>query len=55
MAQWLWQQQRPLLMAALAGVEASSWLHLLQDGDPLPKQPRLWAWLRQQCKRKRKR
>jgi uncharacterized metal-binding protein len=55
MAQWLWQQQRPLLMAALVGVEASSWLHLLQDGDPLPKQPRLWARLRQQCKRKRKR
>jgi uncharacterized metal-binding protein len=55
MAQWLWQQQRPLLMAALVGVEASSWLHLLQDGDPLPKQPRLLAWLRQQCKRKGKR
>ena len=37
----LWEQQRPLLLAALVGVEASSWLHLLQDGDPLPRQPRL--------------
>jgi len=41
LGQWLWQQQRPLLLAALVGVEASSWLHLLQDGDPLPKLPRL--------------
>jgi uncharacterized metal-binding protein len=32
----LWQQQRPLLLAILAGVEASAWLHLIQDGDPLP-------------------
>ena len=37
----LWSQQRPLLVAALVGVEASSWLHLLQDGDPLPRPPRL--------------
>jgi uncharacterized metal-binding protein len=33
----LWSQQRPLLMAAVVGIELSSWLHLLQDGDPLPK------------------
>ena len=39
--QTLWRQQRPLLLAALAGLEASSWLHLIQDGDPLPKTPRL--------------
>lgn len=37
----LWQGQRPLLLAALAGVEASSWLHLLQDGDPDARLPRL--------------
>ncbi|MFY8149583.1 MAG: DUF2227 family putative metal-binding protein [Prochlorococcaceae cyanobacterium] len=37
----LWQEQRPPLLAALLGVEASSWLHLLQDGDPLPRLPRL--------------
>ncbi len=37
----LWSQQRPLLLAALVGVEASSWLHLLQDGDPVPRLPRL--------------
>ncbi|MBM5800712.1 MAG: hypothetical protein FJ077_07725 [Cyanobacteria bacterium K_DeepCast_35m_m2_023] len=40
-AQELWQQQRPLLIAALAGVEASAWLHLIQDGDPVPRRPRL--------------
>ena len=32
-----WLNQRPLIVAALAGLEMSSWLHLLQDGDPLPK------------------
>lgn len=42
-ANWLaslWQQQRPLILAALLGLEASSWLHLLQDGDPMPRWPR---------------
>jgi uncharacterized metal-binding protein len=33
----LWSHQRPLLVAALVGVELSGWLHLLQDGDPLPR------------------
>ncbi|WP_216900717.1 metal-binding protein [Synechococcus sp. CCY 9618] len=36
----LWNSRRPLLLAALVGVEASSWLHLLQDGDPIPRLPR---------------
>jgi len=36
----LWQSRRPLLLAALVGLEASSWLHLVQDGDPLPRLPR---------------
>jgi uncharacterized metal-binding protein len=36
----LWQEQRPLLISALAGVEASSWLHLIPDGDPRPRLPR---------------
>jgi uncharacterized metal-binding protein len=36
----LWQGQRPLLLTALVGLEASAWLHLLQDGDPLPRLPR---------------
>jgi uncharacterized metal-binding protein len=36
----LWQQQRPLILAALLGLEASSWLHLFQDGDPMPRWPR---------------
>jgi len=35
----LWQTHRPLLLTALAGLEASAWLHLIQDGDPLPPAP----------------
>lgn len=37
----LWQRHRPLLIAALLGLEGSAWLHLIQDGDPLPRGPRL--------------
>ena len=51
LGQWLWQQQRPLLLAALVGIEASSWLHLLQDGDPLPRWPRLFAGRRRRKRR----
>ncbi len=36
----LWGSQRPLLIAAFVGLEASSWLHLPQDGDPIPRLPR---------------
>ncbi|MFO7629690.1 MAG: DUF2227 family putative metal-binding protein [Prochlorococcaceae cyanobacterium] len=45
-AQWiavgrrLWQQQPSLVLAALVALEASSWLHLIQDGDPIPRLPR---------------
>lgn len=39
--QGLWMQQPALLFTALVGVEASAWLHLIQDGDPLPRTPRL--------------
>ena len=42
----LWQEQRPLALAALVGIEASAWLHLLQDGDPMPRTPRLLRPLR---------
>ncbi len=38
--QGLVTQRPPLLLTALAGLEASSWLHLLQDGDPWPRLPR---------------
>ncbi|MFN9546397.1 MAG: metal-binding protein [Cyanobacteriota bacterium] len=41
----LWRRQPQLLLCALAGLEASSWLHLLQDGDPLPRLPRPLRWL----------
>jgi uncharacterized metal-binding protein len=41
----VWQEHRPLLISALAGVEASSWLHLIQDGDPMPRLPRPLRWL----------
>jgi uncharacterized metal-binding protein len=36
----LWREQRTPLLAALVGLEASAWLHLLQDGDPWPRLPR---------------
>ena len=38
--QRFWQEQRGLSLAMLSGVEASSWLHLVQDGDPMPRWPR---------------
>jgi uncharacterized metal-binding protein len=41
----LWLQHQPLLIAALTGVEASAWLHLIQDGDPMPRLP--WRAKRQ--------
>lgn len=37
----LWHQQRPLLISAFIAVEASAWLHLIQDGDPVPRLPRV--------------
>jgi len=40
-AQSVWQQQRPLLITALVALEASAWLHLIQDGDPVPRLPRV--------------
>jgi uncharacterized metal-binding protein len=36
----LWHEQRSTLLATLVGLEASAWLHLLQDGDPWPRLPR---------------
>ena len=44
------QVQPALLLALVSGVEASAWLHLIQDGDPLPRLPRLL-----QRKRRRRR
>ncbi|MEB3319092.1 MAG: metal-binding protein [Cyanobacteriota bacterium] len=40
LASHLWRSQPELVLCALVGLEASSWLHLLQDGDPLPRLPR---------------
>jgi len=34
--QQCWLLQRGMCIAALGGLEASAWLHLIQDGDPLP-------------------
>ena len=34
--QQLWQSHPRLLITALLAIEASAWLHLLQDGDPMP-------------------
>ena len=50
--QELWLQQPALLLAALSGIEASAWLHLIQDGDPMPRLPRL---LRRQRRGRRRR
>ncbi len=49
--QQCWSQQRGLCLAVLIGVEASAWLHLLQDGDPLPRLPRLLQRKRQNRRR----
>ena len=52
----LWLQQPSLLLTALVGLEASSWLHLIQDGDPLPRLPRPFrSLLRRQAGRRRRR
>ena len=34
--QQLWQSHPRQLITALLAIEASAWLHLLQDGDPMP-------------------
>lgn len=49
----LWQQHNPLIVTATVGIEASSWLHLLQDGDPIPRLPRLLRHFRPRGRRKR--
>jgi hypothetical protein len=36
-------------------VEASAWLHLIQDGDPLPRLPRLLRRKRRRHKPRRRR
>lgn len=51
----LWRQQPALLITALVGVEASAWLHLIQDGDPLPRPPRLLRALLHRPRRPRRR
>lgn len=39
--QALWREHRSLVLVGLVALEASAWLHLIQDGDPLPRTPRL--------------
>ena len=51
----LWHRHQPLLIAALVGVEASGWLHLIQDGDPMPRLPRLLRRLGRRLGRRRRR
>ena len=53
--QALWRHQPALLITALVGVEASAWLHLIQDGDPLPRSPRLLRALLGRPRRQRRR
>ena len=49
----LWHDHQPLLLPALVGLEASGWLHLLQDGDPIPRLPRPLRWLARALGRRR--
>jgi uncharacterized metal-binding protein len=52
-----WLNRKPLVVVALVGLEMSSWLHLLQDGDPLPRfrfKP-LQVSMRSQKRRRRRR
>ena len=49
----LWQQHAPLILSAAVGIEASSWLHLVQDGDPMPRVPRLLRRFWPRARRKR--
>jgi len=51
--QMLWDEQRGLSLAVLIGVEASAWLHLIQDGDPLPRPPRLLQRIKKRRRRLR--
>lgn len=39
--QVLQERQPGLLLACFVGLEGSAWLHLIQDGDPWPRTPRL--------------
>ena len=34
--QLFWLQHKPTLITLLLALEASAWLHLIQDGDPMP-------------------
>ncbi|NKB74898.1 MAG: hypothetical protein GKR83_10300 [Synechococcus sp. s2_metabat2_7] len=39
---WLqqaWNESSNAILIGLIGLEASAWLHLIQDGDPMPKLP----------------
>ncbi len=51
--QRMWQGHQGLLIAAALGVEASSWLHLIQDGDPMPRLPRMLRRRRRRRARRR--
>jgi predicted Zn-dependent protease len=51
----LWHDHQPLLLPALVGVEASGWLHLIQDGDPIPRLPRPLRWLRRRGRQQARR
>ena len=50
---WLqqtWNQSSNAVLVVLMGLEASAWLHLIQDGDPMPRLP-----IKLQPRRKRRR
>jgi uncharacterized metal-binding protein len=55
LAMQLWRQEARLVAAAFVAIEASAWLHLLQDGDPMPPLPRLLHRHRRRRRRPRRR
>jgi uncharacterized metal-binding protein len=53
LVQWahlLWSQHLALVLLGLAGLEASAWLHLIQDGDPVARTPRILRFLARQVR-----
>ena len=53
--QQLWHQQPTLVLLALVGLEASAWLHLIQDGDPVAKTPRILRALSRRSRQRSRR
>jgi len=52
---WLqhtWNESSNSVLVVLLGLEASAWLHLVQDGDPMPRLPIKLQRLRKRRRRR---